>query len=435
MHPNKFERIREGVNVIGYFQCRLGLGESARLLVSALEKQSIPFSLLSADSLVAHHEREPFSHPFEEKGKYLTNIFCIDAKNLLSLIHRFGMSFIKESYNIVLFFWETDIVPEDRIKLLAYFDEVWVTTRYNLESLARVMRTPVCQIPHPLQMNYAPEITSKSSFGLDDKYTFLFCFDFFSIFQRKNPMAIIEAFRKAFPKRDDVQLVIKTQNGHHHRHVLNTALQEIAGDPRIIWMDVSMDQKRRYDLINASDCYVSLHRSEGFGLTMAEAMLLKKPVIATGYSGNLDFMTRDNSFLCSYNLVPIGQGNHHYSSHGVWADVDIDEAAFWMEHVVKNPAEAYTKALRGKEDLLRNHSSEAVGACIAKQLNRISEGLDANKKQPGRRRRLGRLHVYYMSVLMKEYLLARFIHYRGAVSRRLKKLKKFFNNRFRGQRD
>jgi glycosyltransferase involved in cell wall biosynthesis len=193
---------------------------------------------------------------------------------------------------------------------------------------------------------------------------FLFSFDFCSIFQRKNPMAVIEAFKHAFVDRNDVQLVIKSHNGHHFRHVLEKSLAEIKGDRRITWMDMSMDQQRRYDLMNACDCYVSLHRSEGFGLTMAEAMLLEKPVIATGYSGNLDFMTQDNSFLCGYALIHVGQGYYPYPPEGVWAGVDVSQAAEWMVHVVDNREEARGIAAKGHADVARNHSFSAVGKAI-----------------------------------------------------------------------
>ena len=302
MLTNKTELLRDGVNVIGYFQGQFGLGESGRLLVTALKSCSIPYCLISADCIVANHKGEPYPEAFEEKGRYAINIFCIDILYLLPLIDKYGIQIIKAHYNIVLFFWETNIVPEDRLKLLAYFDEIWVATRYNLESLSSVVQVPVCHIPHPLQLNYHPGMPCRTSFGLDDRFTFLFCFDFFSNFQRKNPLAIIKAFQQAFPERKDVQLVIKSHNGQHYSDLLNPALEDIKSDSRITWLDETMDQKRRYDLINACDCYVSLHRSEGFGLTMAEAMLMEKPVIATGYSGNLDFMTHENSFLCGYKL-------------------------------------------------------------------------------------------------------------------------------------
>jgi glycosyltransferase involved in cell wall biosynthesis len=122
--------------------------------------------------------------------------------------------------------------------------------------------------------------------------------------------------------------------------------------------------------MNASDCYVSLHRSEGFGLTMAEAMLLDKPVIATDYSGNLEFMTKDNSYLCPYKLVSVGSGNHPYTE-GIWADPDIDQAALLMRQVFFNQEMAQNIAAKGKSFVEKNLSFEAAGADIAERLKKI----------------------------------------------------------------
>ena len=286
---NKTELIRNGVNVIGYFRGQLGLGETVRSIVMALEKQSIPFSIISADFLAPHHSKTAeYSYPFEEMGKYAINLFCIGNDDIAFYLLNKGVECIKEHYNICLFFWETNVIPKDKLQMLSCFDEIWVATKYNQECLSAAIHVPVHHVPHPLQLKYKQGTPDKRSFDLDDKFTFLFCFDFYGISQRKNPTATIEAFRKAFPECNDVQLVIKSHNGHNHRHLLSPILEGIKNDPQITWIDESMTQERRFDLINSCDCYVSLHRSEGFGLSIAEAMLMEKPVIVTGYSGNLD---------------------------------------------------------------------------------------------------------------------------------------------------
>lgn len=348
----------DGVNVIGYFHSLLGNGETARLIASSLAKNNIPHTCISADFLASRRAQDISLQHCEKEPKFSTNLFCIDIMYVLPFLQKFGIDFLQNRRNILLFFWETNMIPEDRSKLFSYFDEVWVASRYNQESVLAATNIPVSLIPHPLHLKYFSSGVGKSAFGLHDKFTFLFCFDFFSNVLRKNPQAVIQAFQKAFPARDDVQLVIKSQNGLHFPHRIKPE------DPRIIWIDESMDQQRRYDLMSACDCYVSLHRSEGFGLTMAEAMLLDKPVIATGYSGNLDFMTTDNSYLCGYKLIPVGSGQYPYPSQSVWAEVNTDEAAFWMQHVVDHPAEAREKARQGKKELSQNYALDRVGTCI-----------------------------------------------------------------------
>lgn len=368
-------RLAGGVNVIGYFRGQFGLGETSRLLVATLEKLSIPFALISADSLAGHHSKTgEYSHAFVQKPKYDINLFCIGNDDIGFFLRKIGADIIKDRYNIRLFFWEADVVPKGMLRMLSCFDEIWVTTRYNHASLALALSIPVRIIPQPLQLeyNYSENIPTKASFGLDDKYTFLFSFDFHGVFQRKNPLALVKAFQTAFPHKDDVQLVIKSHNGHHYKDLLNLALREIRDDHRMHWIDQSMSPHRRYDLINACDCYVSLHRSEGFGLSLAEAMLMEKPVIATGFSGNLDFMTPQNSFLCKYAMAPIGPGNYPYPAEGVWANVDIDDAAHWMRYVVDNKPEAKSRGVLARQDMVRNHSFDAVGKAVAESFQEIS---------------------------------------------------------------
>lgn len=360
----------QGINVIGYFQGRLGLGETARLIVSSLEKQRVPFSLISADFVAPHHSKMTSSYKCEEECKYPINLFCLGLEDVPFFIQSKGHKYAKGRYNIGLFFWETNVIPHSIIKKISHFDEIWVMSRYNQECLSAVTTVPVHHIPHPIRFQ-EPEIFNKASYGLPDKYTFLFCFDFYGIVQRKNPIATVKAFQKAFSGCNDVQLVIKSLNGDRHKQLLQPLLNEISGDSRIRWIDEAMSAERRYGLINACDCYVSLHRSEGFGLSLAEAMAMGKPVIATGYSGNLDFMTQKNSYLCDFALVPIGPNIRPYPPNGLWADVNIDQAASWMNHVVNDRPEATIRGLLGQKEIRSNNSLDAVGICIEERLQKI----------------------------------------------------------------
>lgn len=429
---NKINLLRNGVNVIGCFKGQFGLAETARLFVVALQKQGIPHSLISADFLVPNYSKmQEHDFVFEEKGKYAVNLFCTNDEAIEVFIDRMGIQHVKNHYNISTCFWETNNLPKERLKKLNLLDEVWVTSHYIHETISSKTDVPVYHIPQPIQLNYTQGTPNKAAFGFDEKFTFLFCFDFNSIFDRKNPKALVKAFQKAFPEQNHVQLVIKSQHGHLRKHQLDQALKLIKDDPRIKWIDETMDQKKRYDLMNACDCYVSLHRSEGLGLTMAEAMLLEKPVIATGYSGNLDFMTKENSFLCGYKLVPVGPGNDPYPPEDIWADVDIEEAAHWMNYVIKHNEEAKVIASRGKEDILRHHLPEAVGKKIAErlQLAFTSSNLQGNAIH------ISKLYINYLSTFYKSYFYHVILRYPRAIFRRLKKLFKIIINKFQRQYD
>lgn len=361
-----------GVNLIGYFQGSFGLGEASRLLAESLQKGSVPFSLISADFLAPHHHQEAFEGEFSENFIYPINLFCIDPRHIFPFVAKYGWDCFRNRYNISMCFWETNILPKSHKRPWNLLDEIWAPTRYVQEHLSIATQVPVYRISHPLRLSYKSPQADKKVFGLEDKFTFLFCFCFYSVLGRKNPSAIIEAFRKAFPNRQDVQLVIKSQNGSQYPSKLNALLNSIKDDPRIIWMDQSISSQARYDLMQACDCYVSLHRSEGLGLTMAEAMLMEKPVISTGYSGNLDFMTDENSFLCPYRLISIGDGHPPYSSKGIWADVDVDQAAFWMNYVANNSEQARIAAVKAKRYIQEHFSCDVVGRQMASRIQKIA---------------------------------------------------------------
>lgn len=372
MAASKKNKVVNGLNVISYFKTPIGLGEAGRLIVSSLQSQSVPYNLLSSDFLAEGHYKDSYELPLSKDFVHPINFFGMDHSQIPFFIEKCGWHCFKDRYNIAFWYWETNIIPKWVRSSWPYLDELWVSTRYLQEHLSIASNIPVYRIPQAVEFTHLPKKVSKKDFNLEDKFTFLFCFSFSSVLERKNPLAVVDAFRKAFPNRHDVQLVIKSQYGHLYPRQLKYVLDYIKDDPRIIWMDGSMEAHRRYELMNMCDCYVSLHRSEGFGFTMAEAMLLGKPVIATGYSGNLDFMTEENSFLCSYKLIPVGPGVRIYPSTGIWADVDTDHAAYWMDYVVNNPAEASAKAKKGKEFIQQHHSHDAVGRQIVNRLQQIT---------------------------------------------------------------
>jgi len=186
----------KGINVIGYFQGRLGLGETARLIVSSLEKQSIPFALVSADFVAPHHSKMASPYVCDDECKYPINLFCLGQEDIPFFIQSKGQKYAKGRYNICLFFWETNVIPKDILKKISHFDEIWVMSHYIQESLSAATSVPVYHIPFPIRYEQHG-LFDKASYGLRDKYTFLFCFDFYGIFQRKNPLAIVRAFQKA----------------------------------------------------------------------------------------------------------------------------------------------------------------------------------------------------------------------------------------------
>ena len=192
------------------------------------------------------------------------------------------------------------------------------------------------------------------------------------MFERKNPLATIQAFKTAFAPGEGAALIVKCLNPQHNpeAHALLQSAADEHGDVHLI--DRRLSRSERDGLMNAADCYVSLHRAEGFGYTLAEAMWLGKPVIATAYSGNVDFMTRDNSYLVDYRLVPIGHGNDPYPVDGEWAEPDLEHAATIMRQVFQNREEAAARGARAASEIRRSHGPEPAGRAMRNRLERLA---------------------------------------------------------------
>jgi len=233
-----------------------------------------------------------------------------------------------------------------------------------------VCSSDLVHIPHAISFAPPPGL-GRAHFGLPSgRFLFLTLFDMLSVFNRKNPLGAVEAFIRAFGNVSSVQLIIKINNAQRRPDYLKALREAIAGYPITI-MDTTFNRDETYGLINACDCLVSLHRSEGFGLTLAEAMFLGKPVIATAYSGNMDFTKFDNSFLVGYRLRPVGKNNEPYDEDSLWADPSVEQASQQMRTVTSEPQIRQNVAAAGQEFVRRKLNPEAVGRQIADRLQAI----------------------------------------------------------------
>jgi glycosyltransferase involved in cell wall biosynthesis len=208
----------------------------------------------------------------------------------------------------------------------------------------------------------------RSFFGLpEDRFLFLFMFDFMSILERKNPLGLFEAFRKAFKPRDKTTLVLKISHAESQPLEFRK-FEEAAKGLNVKIIKGVLSRIEINSLLNACDCYVSLHRSEGFGLTMAEAMSLGKPVIATAYSGNMDFMSPSNSFLVNHRLVKLEQDYPPYQKGAMWAEPDNDHAAELMRRVVRDRTLARDRGRQAQKDIREKFCATSVGRMIRDRL-------------------------------------------------------------------
>jgi glycosyltransferase involved in cell wall biosynthesis len=252
------------------------------------------------------------------------------------------------------------------------------------ENIGAVAPVPVTPVPPPVQR--PADGVEPLRLGVPPGFLFLFVFDYLSTVQRKNPVGLIEAFRRAFAPGEGPQLLIKTINAPLRPLAEEEVLWAAHGRPDIHVVDRSLSAGELSGVMAACDCYASLHRAEGFGLTMAEAMALGKPVIGTGYSGNVDFMTSENSYLVDFTIGRVGAECEIYPPEGEWAEPSIEHAAELMRRVYGDPQEARRLGAQAAEDIARTLSPEATGAAMRRRLEELSGGPSAadQARAPGR---------------------------------------------------
>ena len=250
-------------------------------------------------------------------------------------------------------------------------DQVWAGSRFVADAFAAVTSKPVHHVPITIPQPVCAD-RDRASFApvadLGDRFVFLVVFDHLSVTERKNPVGAIEAFCRAFAPGEGPVLVVKSMNGSarwpQHQHVLYAS-----GDrPDIRVWDKHLDRRDQMALVRSADCLVSLHRSEGLGLHLAEAMWLGVPTIATRYSGNVDFMDDDCALMVDAGRTAVVGGQGVYPPTATWADPDLDQAAAHMRRLVSDATLQRHLATAGRARMERQPSQEATGRLIAQVL-------------------------------------------------------------------
>ena len=361
--------VSPGVLLIGHPYGVLGIGENIRLSAAACSAAQVPFGIRSVYGEHGVHVAEVhkdflFMDKISRAGAYRTNVFHLNADEMGNARKLLGKDLFADRYNIGYWSWELSHFPEAWHPSLQLVDEVWAPSRFIEQAIADKTSSPVIRMP--LAVDFPePNGVHREAFGLpEDRFLFLFFFDFTSYVHRKNPHAVIRAFLQAFPDLSDtrVGLVIKMNGMGLRPKEYQAFLESIdCEDPRIILIDKVLTDRETKSLVKLCDCFLSLHRSEGFGRGLAEAMYLGKPVIATGYSGNLDFTNAHNSCLVDYQLIPVREDEYPFGKGQKWADPDIEHAVWFMKRVVTEPHYAQTIGQHAADFIKTHHSSQAVG--------------------------------------------------------------------------
>jgi len=360
-----------GLNVAGFLTAESGVGEGSRANVRALEKTGTPFALNNISALSRKGD-ETYGNLLRKDNPYVFNLIHVNPDSFLLFLREKDIGYLDGRYNIGFWYWELPGFPKEWLYCFRYLNEIWVASDFCRETISKVSPLPVVKVPPSVVAGKMKDV-KRGHFGLKDgDFIFFFMFDFFSHFERKNPMAVLKAFKAAFRPGENVRLVLKCSNSEYNPRMRDMLFDEAKG-LNVRFIDGYLDKEELNTLMSLSDCYVSLHRSEGFGLPMAEAMYLGKPVIATGYSGNIEFMTEDNSFLVRHRLVELERDFGPYKKGNVWAEPDIDQAARLMRLVHDDRDLAKRVGEKAASDIRRNLSPEATGRRILDRLRQITE--------------------------------------------------------------
>jgi len=363
------------VVLVGHPFVPIGMGEHLRCSFRAFRSVGVKIGVRDIYGM-------KYDDPDVEKeiGQYIIrdlsreiNIFHINANEVEQSLEHLGGSLPSGAYNVIYPMWELSRYPEVWAEQLNKFDEVWAGSKFTCESIRSAVRNPVIHMP------VAGEVALSTFLGRryfkipESSFAFLFFFDFTSYIQRKNPFAVFQAFEELCKNcpNQDLFLVIKFKGGETRQKDCEMFADYIARyKNRVLVIDNVLKDNEIRNLVRCCDCFVSLHRSEGVGLGLSAAMFMGKPVVATGYSGNLDFMTENNSCLVRYDLCPVPDGAYPFSEGQVWAEPDTAHAVDQMLKLVSDRDYARELGERASRDIRVNFSYRATGL---RYLDRIRE--------------------------------------------------------------
>jgi len=343
----------------------IGISEHIRCVfrsfrsVGAMPRVLDIYELIQPDADCPSGLQESLTRKFSE-----INIFHINGDDVEQALTHLSCEQFPDVYTIIYPAWELSGYPKEWAVQLERFHEIWAPSNFIKESLEKSVAVPVIHMPLACEVLLS-SFRGRRYFGIPETtYAFLFFFDFRSYISRKNPYAVVECFRELLRQRPyaHLSLVMKLHGVEHAPNEAKHFLESLSDiSDRIILLDKIMDDNDIKNLIRCCDCFVSLHRSEGFGRGLSEAMYLGKPVIATAYSGNMDFMTPENSLLVTYQLVNVPNGAYPFGEGQVWAEPDLEDAVNHMLRLIDDPSLGRRMGQRASLNIRRDFGYRKIG--------------------------------------------------------------------------
>ena len=374
-----------GVNVVGDFAATTGLMEAGRRLLTSLIHAGVDVALEPRSSAATRSgtridpefDRLPRGRPHE------IDLLLLNVNEMIEVPESWLRAPDPRHYVIGAWFWELNGLPDLVAQHTVRVDEIWVASTFVRDAFRGIARKPVVVIPPAVEIEVAPDFDA-TLFGVrPDATLYFFNFDALSTAARKNPWGLVDAFEHAFTpdeRATSVQLMVKIHNLERAPGMalpLRDAIARVGG----LLVNAELDRADMNGLLDRTDVYVSLHRSEGFGLGLAEAMYLGKPVITTAYSGNMDFTTPENSCLVGYSMRRVRDDDHrHYPPAAalyrpglVWADPDLALAARWMRLLFERPELRHEIGARAAATIRHRYSAANQVTAVRERLQSVSE--------------------------------------------------------------
>lgn len=363
------------IRLVGHPFAPIGMGEHLRSTFRSLRAASLMPSITDIYKLnTPTHEEQNEFFPSCSDTPASINIYCINGNEVEQAVKHLSYQETWSGYNIIYPAWELSRYPETWAAQLDKFDEIWASSTFTYEALRNACKKEVVKLPLACGVSLSSFLGRRYFQIPESSYAFLFFFDLKSYTSRKNPYAVINAFKQLLKLRpySKAHLVIKINgaesNPEEYKKV--TEALGILGD-NATCISHTMTSNEVKNLQRNCDCFISLHRSEGFGFGIAEAMAFGKPVIATAYSGNLEFMDANVSYGVNYQLIPLGESDYPFADGQVWADADWNEAAQHMAHLIDSPQTGREKGKQAQAHMEKKFSHRAIGLNYLNRIERI----------------------------------------------------------------
>lgn len=366
--------------LVGHPFVPIGMGEHVRSAWRAFAAgggEARVLDVFGANKLDDPDFEREFGPVLTKRLSAAVNVFHINADEVPQALPYFrDEPRFPKAFNVIYPAWELSAYPQAWVAHLEKFQEVWAPSQFVRAAIAASTNVPVVHMPLAVDVRMSSFLTRRALGLPEQAFVFLFFFDYSSYMARKNPFAVLEAFEALLERHPSapLHLVLKHKGFAGATDAASSRLREmIARRPdQIQVIDRMLSDNEIKNLVRAADCFVSLHRSEGFGRGLAEAMALGVPAVGTGYSGNLDFMNAENSWLVDYDLVPVGENEYPHAQGQHWAAPRIESAIATMENVWLDRDGARARAGRAKRHMLSHFSPRAIGLRYLDRLARLA---------------------------------------------------------------